>query len=420
MRIIGLIIIALLASIEASAQEQPIVRAEITPKTVTVGEPVQLTVTVLVPTWFTRPSVYPTFELANAITRLPDDSSYPLRERVGNDSWSGIVRSYEILPLFGATYRLNGQSMVISYANPGSDPVTVEVEVPEVTFRGSVPAGAEALNPYIAGSNLKLTLSIEGDTDDLAVGDALVLNYTAELEGLPAIFLPPLAPPLSFDGVSVYADAPDLYEGQPSRRSEKITLVFDAGGEFVVPDVTLGYWNTEKNSIASATLEGFAMTVAGPLLPAVNSIEADKRQWISWVLIVAGLSVFAALMYAFGSVAAGRYRAAREERRRSESYAFATLQTALRASDAGEAYRAMLIWLERLNPDMSMRQLAARYGDETLLAGVDGLSRMNYSGEQASSVADTRALAGLLATARRRYLRQSAVAADNALPLLNP
>jgi hypothetical protein len=162
------------------------------------------------------------------------------------------------------------------------------------------------------------------------------------------------------------------------------------------------------------------MTVAGPLLPAVNSIEADKRQWISWVLIVAGLSVFAALMYAFGSVAAGRYRAAREERRRSESYAFATLQTALRASDAGEAYRAMLIWLERLNPDMSMRQLAARYGDETLLAGVDGLSRMNYSGEQASSVADTRALAGLLATARRRYLSQSGVAAKNALPLLNP
>ena len=72
----------------------------------------------LVPTWFTRPSIYPTFELANAITRLPDDSSYSIRERVGNDSWSGIVRTYEILPLFGASYRLNGQSMSISEANP--------------------------------------------------------------------------------------------------------------------------------------------------------------------------------------------------------------------------------------------------------------------------------------------------------------
>ena len=420
MRIAGLALIVLLASVEAFAQELPIVRAEITPKTVAVGEPVELTVTVLVPTWFTRPSVYPTFELANAITRLPDDSSYPLRERVGNDSWSGIVRSYEILPLFGATYILNGQSMSISYANPGSDPVTVEVAVPEVTFKGSVPAGAEALNPYVAGSSLKLSLSIEGDTDDLAVGDALVLNYMAELEGLPAIFLPPLAPPLSFEGVSAYADAPDLDEGQPSRRSEKITLVFDAGGEFVVPDVTLGYWNTEKNSIDSATVEGFAITVAGPLVPTLNSIEADKRQWIFWVLIVAGLSVFAALMYAFGSAAAGRYRAAREERKRSEPYAFAALQTALRANDAGDAYRAMLTWLERLDPDMSMRQLAGHYGDETLLTDVEALSRTNYAGQAVPSAADTSALAGSLAVARRRYLSQSQAGAKKGLPPLNP
>ena len=420
MRIAGLALIVLLASVEAFAQEQPIVRAEITPKTVAVGEPVELTVTVLVPTWFTRPSLYPTFELANAITRLPDDSSYPLRERVGNESWSGIVRSYEILPLFGATYILNGQSMSISYANPGSDPVTVEVEVPEVTFKGSVPAGAEALNPYIAGSSLKLSLSVEGDTDDLSVGDALVLNYMAELEGLPAIFLPSLAPPLSFEGVSVYADVPDLYEGQPSRRSEKLTLVFDAGGEIVVPDVTLGYWNTEKNSIDSATVEGFAITVAGPLAPAANSIEAAERQWIFWVLIVAGLSVFTALLYAFGSVAAGRYRATREQRKRSEPYAFAALQTALRANDASGAYRAMLTWLERLNPDMSMRQLACSYGDETLLADVDALSSINYAGEEASGDADTSGLAGSLAVARKRYLSQSTVAAKNALPPLNP
>ena len=420
MRIVSLAIIALAASASAFAQDRPIVRAEVTPKTVAVGEPVELTVTVLVPTWFTRPSVYPTFELANAITRLPDDSSYSLRERVGNDSWSGIVRSYEILPLFGATYKLDGQSISVSYANPGSDPVIVEVAVPEVIFQGSVPTGAEELSPYIAGNSLKLSLSVEGDTDDLAVGDALVLNYVAELKGLPAIFLPPLAPDLSFEGVSVYADAPDLYDGQPSRRSEKLTLVFDAGGDFVVPDVTLDFWNTESNSIDSATVEGFAITVAGPLVATVNSIEADKRQWIFWVLVVAGLSVFAALMYAFGSVAARRYRAARERRRQSEPYAFAALQTALRANNAGDAYRAMLTWLERLNPDMSMRQLAGRYGDETLLADVDALSRMNYAGQEVPGAADTSGLAGSLAVARRRYLSQSMAGAKKGLPPLNP
>ena len=420
MRFVTLMIIALLSSAAALAQDRPIVRAEITPETVAVGESVELKVTVLVPTWFTRPSIYPTFELANAITRLPDDSSYSIRERVGNDSWSGIVRSYEILPLFGASYRLNGQSMLITYANPGSEAVTMDVEVPEVFFRGSVPAGAATLDPYVAGRSLKLSLSVEGDSEDLAVGDALVLSYVAELDGLPAIFLPPLAPPLSFDGVSVYADAPDLTDGTPARRSEKITLVFDAGGEFIVPGLTLGFWNTASNSIDSATVEGLSISVAGPVAAPLSDTAVAERRWLSWLSIVVGLSVLAYVIYAFGSVAAGHYRAAVERRKRSEPYAFAALQTALRANKAGEAYRAMLTWLERLNPDMSMRQLASSYGDETLLADVEALSMMNFAREGDGGDGEIDRLANALAKARGRYLSQTSMAVENVLPPLNP
>ena len=118
MRVLALMIFALATS-AALAQGQPIVRATVSPETVNVGESAELTVTILVPTWFTRPSTYPSFELANAITRLPADSSYNIRERIGNESWSGIVRTYEIYPLLGATYRLSGLSIEVTYANPG-------------------------------------------------------------------------------------------------------------------------------------------------------------------------------------------------------------------------------------------------------------------------------------------------------------
>ena len=63
---------------QVGAQQSPIVRVSVTPETVSVGESAELRVTVLVPTWFPRPPVYPAFELANAITRLPADSSYPV------------------------------------------------------------------------------------------------------------------------------------------------------------------------------------------------------------------------------------------------------------------------------------------------------------------------------------------------------
>ena len=420
MRFVTLMIIALLSSAAALAQDRPIVRAEITPETVAVGESVELKVTVLVPTWFTRPSIYPTFELANAITRLPDDSSYSIRERVGNDSWSGIVRTYEILPLFGASYRLNGQSMSIAYANPGSDPVTMEVEIPEVIFRGSVPAGATGLDPYIAGRSLELSLSVEGEVDDLEAGDALVLNYFAELEGLPAIFLPPLAPALSFDGVSIYADTPSLDDGTIARRSEKLTLVFDAGGEFVVPDLTLAFWNTATETIESAMVEGFAISVAGPAVVSLNDgVEAEGRSWL-WALIAAGASILAIIIYVFGSAAAGNFRVAKEQRRRSEPYAFGALQTALRANNADEAYRAMLLWLQRLDPAMSMRQLAHCYGDAALVSDIESLSRMNYSRSSSGSDGNTSRLAEGLAEARRRYIGRLTAAAGSDLPPLNP
>jgi len=420
MRFVTVMIIALLSSAAAFAQDRPIVRAEITPETVAVGESAELKVTVLVPTWFTRPSIYPTFELANAITRLPDDSSYSIRERVGNDSWSGIVRTYEILPLFGASYRLNGQSMSIVYANPGSDPVTVEVEIPELIFRGSVPAGATGLDPYIAGRSLELSLSVEGEVDDLETGDALVLNYFAELEGLPAIFLPPLVPALSFDGVSIYADTPSLDDGTIARRSEKLTLVFDAGGEFVVPDLTLTFWNTATETIDSAMVEGFAISVAGPAAVSLNDgVEAEGRSWL-WALIAAGASILAIVIYVFGSAAVGHFRVAREKRRRSEPYAFSALQIALRANNADEAYRAMLLWLQRLNPEMSMRQLALCYGDAALVSDLESLSRMNYSRSNSGSAGNTSRLAEGLAEARQRYIGRLTATAASDLPPLNP
>jgi len=420
MRLVVLAIIALATSAAAFAQDKPIVRAEISPGNVAIGESIELKITVLVPTWFTRPPIYPNFELANAITRLPDDSSYPIRERVGRDSWSGIVRSYEILPLLGASYKLDGQSMSIAYANPGSDPVTMEIDVPEIVFQASVPAGAAGLDPYIAGRSLALSLSVEGEVDDLEAGDALVLNYTAELEGLPAIFLPPLVPALSFDGISIYADTPSLDDGSIARRSERLTLVFDAGGEFVVPDLTLAFWNSATETIDSAMVEGFVINVAGPpVVSPNNDVQAEGRWWL-WILIAAGASILAVVITVAGSAAAGHFRVAKEKRSRSEPHAFAILQTALRANNADEAYRAMLVWLQRLDPVMSMRQLALVYGDAALVADLESLSRMNYSCSNSGSDGNTSRLADGLATARRRYIGRLTAAAVSELPPLNP
>ena len=418
MRFAILLLLVLALSTVAMGQERPIVRATMTPEVVAVGETAELSVTVLVPTWFTRPPVYPSFELANAITRQPADNSYPIRERVGSDSWSGIVRSYEVYPLLGATYRLSGQSMSIAFANPGNDPVIMDVELPEITFRGSVPAGAEALDPYIAGRSLTLSLDVKGTLDSLAAGDALVLNYVAELDGLPAIFIPPLAPDIQLEGVSVYADEPDVEDGEPARRREKVTLVFDAGGEFTIPGVQLSYWNTASGSIETVSVADLSLIVDGPLpVVAEDAATSTNRRW-QLTVIAGGLLMLILALRRLAPAAASRRRDAALRRRQSEPYAFGLLARALGSGSNDASYKALLVWIERLAPGIDTRSFASSFGDESLGVAIDSLSSAIHS--KADQAVDLAALRTGLASARKRYLEGTSRRWQASLPPLNP
>jgi hypothetical protein len=418
MRILALVIIALAASGATLAQEQPVVRVQVKPESVIVGEAAELTVTVLVPTWFTRPVVYPTFELANAMTRLPADSSYPIRERVGNESWSGIVRTYEIYPLLGASYRMAGQTMNITFANPGSNAISVDVEVPEVVLRGVVPDGAESLDPYIAGRSLKLALEVEGALDDLQAGDVIVLTYSAELDGLPAIFLPPLAPELEFDGVSTYRDMPDVQDGDTASRSEKVTLVFDAGGEFRIPGLELRFWNTASQAIETVTADELLVSVQGPPAASTTAEESRETRWQWLVGIAFGAAALLLVLWRGLPALARNYQEARVRRRQTEDFAFRQLNQALTAGDSTEAYHALLRWLERLEPGMNARTFAARFGDEGLSTALTALSTAVYG--DAGAPTDLGQLRRMLAAARRRYLAKDSAEGTLRLPPLNP
>jgi hypothetical protein len=415
-RVLAFVFLALTLNATVFAQEQPIVRVTVTPSSVIVGEPAELTVTVLVPTWFTRPPVYPTFELANAMTRLPPDSSYPIRERVGNESWSGIVRSYEIYPLLGATYRMAGQQLAVTFADPGKDPVNVEVDLPEAVFKGTVPAGAETLDPYVAGRSLKLNLEIDGELDDLEAGDAIVLTYRAELDGLPAIFLPPLAPALEFEGVSTYRDMPEVQDADVAHRVERITLVFDAGGEFSVPDLELAYWNTNSKSVEVVKTDGIFISVKGEPVTAPQNVETSDNRWRP-AIVGAGFLLVLLLMRGAGSLVR-RYWAAAERRRQTEHYAFRQLSRTLRSADNEKAYRALLQWLERLQPGMSARAFAEKYGDESLSEAIASLSAGIFG--RAEKSGDFRRIQAALAKARKRYLARGSARRVLSLPPLNP
>lgn len=402
----------------ADAQVQPVVRVEATPEQVLVGQPVRLRVSVFVPTWFTQPPLFPSFELANAITRLPPDSSFPTSERIAGGTWSGIVRDYRIYPLAAAGYSLRGLSMTVSYANPGSQPQVATVDLPEVTFRGSVPEGARALDPYLAGSALRLERDIDGDPEALKAGDAIVVRYTAQLDGLPAMFLPPMIDPPEVPGVSAYVQEPEVADGEMARRSEQVTLVFDGGGTFELPEVSLDWWNTEEGRIETASVPALSLTVAGPPPEPGAPESATPNPWRLIALLITGVAA-AGLMLRLVPAAVRRFRARAERRRQTEAHAFGEFTKAAASGDAGVTYGALLAWLDRIGAEPAARRFCREFGDERLAADVDALSRSLFADDGAPSP-DLRHFSRSFARARRRYLATVRRPAGRGLPGLNP
>ena len=402
----------------AIAQETPIVRLTVSPESVAVGEAARMQVTVLVPTWFPEPPVFPSFELSNAVTRLPPDSSYPTSERAGRETWSGIVRNYRVYPLLSATYRLGGDTVRVTYANPGSEPTTVEVAVPEATLEASVPVGAEGLEPYIAGRKLVLTREIDGDLENLEAGDAVVVRTIAELDGLPAMFLPPLSPELAFEGVSTYADEPVVEDGDLARRSEKVTLVFEAGGEFTVPSIELRWWDMGSREIATATVPEQSISVTGPPITRPERAGDAVVDWRVFAVRSAAMLVVLLLAWRLLHRIGRRAREIAAAGRESEDFAFGSLLTACKTGEANATSRALADWLERVDRRLDSREFARRYGDEDLSRELSSLSAHLY-GDSDQSVSFAELARGLKA-ARGRYQARPAAVSVSALPSLNP
>ena len=417
MRRIALIILMLATLGTASAQD-PVVRVSVTPETVSVGESAQMQLTVLVPTWFAKPPVYPSFEVANAVTRLPPNSSYPTNERIDGESWSGIVRNYRVYPLMAADFQLGGEAIVVSVANPGAEPLVVEVPVPDIRVSAVVPEGAEGLSPYLAGRSLMLTRNTEGDLDNLEAGDAVVVTTVAELDGLPAMFIPTLSPDLTFDGVSVYADEPVVEDGEPARRTEKVTFIFQSGGEFLLPGLELDWWDTVSNGIATSTVPEIPISVTGPVPDPAPGEESVEPAWQELVVRVAGLIVV--LLVGWRILSRLRVRATQvaAEHRATESYVFLQFSKACKSGDAKRAHHAMLAWLERINWQDGSQGFAQCYGDRKLLNVIDALSDHVYHSETRDI--DLLDLLSGLKLARRAYRNQTSAVTQSNLPPLNP
>lgn len=200
------------------------------------------------------------------IVRLPEGASYPLSERVGSDTRSGIMREYNLQPMVPGSFRIPPRAIKVTWADPEtSKPLMREFATGEIVFTSRVPAGAEDLRPFIAARALTLEQNLEGETLDLQPGDAFKRTVKARIKGAAAVSLPRLVEPLDADYLSAYADEPrvaeSLQDDEPvGERIEKVPYVVTSGGSLAVPPIELRWWNLDSRQIETARVDGFEIS----------------------------------------------------------------------------------------------------------------------------------------------------------------
>ncbi|WP_108663628.1 BatD family protein [Acuticoccus kandeliae] len=378
-----LLLLALLAPHPAWAQDDTAPRLTMdVDKTETVpGQAVSIRLTVLVPTFMPNPPIWPSFEAPNLLVRVA--STGPTSQRIGGETWAGISRRYLVTPMVPGRVTLRSAAVTVTYADPETNaPVKATLPAEPITLTGTIPPGAEGLDPFLAADAVSLKETVEGTPDAMVPGDSVTRTVVASIRGTSPMFLPTLLPPTPIDGVRLYPDEPVLEEKNErgaitGTRTERVTMVAEGGGSGAAAPVALDWFNLRTGKVETARAEGFAVKVDGP--PAASTLPAEPVDWravaLAAILGLALVGALVALVRRVGPPLLAAIRVRRAARLASEAHAFSVLMRTIAAHDHPALRPALDTWAARAHgPDpredpglaAALAALgAARYGTRT-------------------------------------------------------
>jgi len=351
------------------AQEaEPFIRSELSPgPTVVVGQPVQVTVAIFIPSFFRGAPQFQEIQVPNAITS-PPGRTLNLAERRGAASMAGQQRPYEITPQLPGVYEIPPIS--VTFTLGGREPREMTLTTQPISFEATIPEEARGLPYFIGTTRLTARQDVEPRSDTLLVGEAISRTLSVSVREALSIVIPPLAPD-SIAGLTLYMDPATVTdtggergETREGSRVERLTYVAQAPGIYALPPIEIAWWNLERNRLERTTLPAIEFTVEpAPMAEPVFEAEMDQDSaavalterpespidWETVRTVAAGLVALLLLVWGTRRILPRirdwlAWRAAVREA--NEARRFAAVLGASRANDPRAAREAMARWVE--------------------------------------------------------------------------
>ena len=440
--------------LEAQDGGRPFARTRLEPgPSVTVGQPLIVEIEVLVPSFFSGAPNYPDVELRDALV-LFVFRGVNFTERHDGVTWAGQRREYHVYPQRPGDFEIAEIPVGVRYRPLGGrsgDVATDTASPPPVRFEATLPPGAEGLNYFISALDVDLEATFAGRSDTLLVGEAFTRTITARVRGSLSMVIPPLSVE-TVPGLASYpspAEVEDIegfgVEAIEGRRTESVTYVPEAEGDYTIPGVELQWWDVTEGLLRNATLPPVQVHVApnpdlqpeiplpedsvaveasaGP--PNSTSLAGLLRRWGG-----AAVALFFSLYFMlrigrrFGPRLASAWSRAHVRRAESEAAYFRRFRVAARSNSPHATANALMMWLDRRTKHGSPPTLAgfvSEIGDDRLreaIAEMDGVLYGVEAGEGRWTGA--RLLHAATKARRRPSPREGRLGRRAVLPQLNP
>lgn len=327
----------------------PDVQVEIDLNDTLPGQPVSVRITVLVPTWLSKPVDFPTYDIPNVITRLSEGATSPTSATINGETWSGVTRRYRFIPMIDGDFTMPAEELVVLYADPdATDAIEARIPTEPIQFSATRPAGTEDMDPFIAAENLTLNQEITGTPTTLTQGGSFSRKISAKIEGTTPILLPQLLPETSVLGLSAYPKEPALTETDnrgtlSGTRSEEITYVAEGGLSAELPAITLDWYDLTAQKVQTASVEAISVKAEGPAITLES--PPDLRRYGVILAALCGLGLLLAAYLKWAHPALQRHRATRRRTYlASDQYAFTQLREAVEQQDLSGALAALKRW----------------------------------------------------------------------------
>jgi hypothetical protein len=387
------------------------------------GERVTLSVQILTDTWLSQAATITVPEVPGLIILKVSSFGVNGTERVGAVTYTTQAHEYAVfarrsgrfvIPAFRLRFGVAGQ--------PAGKKVMLDLETDSIELVAAMPPGIGEVEGLIASPNLTVVETWDPEPEDeLSVGDAIRRSITYRAEGVMGLAFPPTRfDPV--DGLGVYPQTPEL-DDQTQRgdflgsRTDALTYVFERPGSYVLPGISVVWWDLDEGVLKQAQLPSRKVEVIPGSVevgaPAERSHETIgfKRIGLLGILILAGL----AILLGVGKWTRDLVRLWRA--RREEQTAFRRFLDSCAQSDSWSAYRSIRDWHSLVMPGRILSCSVGTSGDRSLVEAIQDLEQSALFGNEKWTGKNT---AVPVTRWRRSLMAYRSSSPVDGLPPLNP